>query len=190
MRIRGSVFAIVAMASVSATGAQTLPAEQHPSLLFTADDIVVMKERIQREPYATWWQTVLTRAESTPASFTEERSKARFAKSLAFAYLMTDDVTYADRAVEVLKEMQFPPRGGDLGEPHNEGEVVAIYAVAYDMIHSFVADDAASLEEIRTILAEEAQRLYEGIVILTIPVPFFDDIVIRLHETPTQGIRV
>ena len=49
MKIRGSVFAIVAMASVSATGAQTLPVEQHPSLLFTADDIVVMKERIQRE---------------------------------------------------------------------------------------------------------------------------------------------
>ena len=164
--------------------AQALPAEQHPSLLFTADDVSVLKERIQREPYATWWQTVLERADSTPASFTEERSKARFAKSLAFAYLMTDDIAYAQRAVEVLLEMQFPPRDGDLGEPHNEGEVVAIYAVAYDMIHNFVADDTESLAEIRTILAEEAQRLYDGIVILTIPVPFIDDIVIRLHETP------
>jgi len=165
--------------------AQTLgETEQHPGLLFTGDEVLELKERIQREPYSTWWQTVLARAESTPASFTEERSKARFAKSLAFAYLMTDDDAYAQRAVEVLKQMQFPPRGGDLGEPHNEGEVVAIYAIAYDMIHNFMADDAESLAEIRTILAEEAQRLYDGIVILTIPVPFFDDIVIRLHETP------
>ncbi len=186
MRVRVTVIAIVALATMAPHDlpAQTLPTEQHPGLLFTSDDISVLKERIQREPYATWWQTVQARAESTPESFTEERSKARFAKSLAFAYLMTDDVAYADRAVEVLKEMQFPPRGGDLGEPHNEGEVVAIYAVAYDMIHDFVAGDAESLEEIRAILAEEAQRLYEGIVILTIPVPFFDDIVIRLHQTP------
>ncbi len=186
MKVRGTVFAIVALATMAPHDlpAQTLPTEQHPGLLFTSDDIPELKERIQREPYSTWWQTVLARAESTPESFTEERSKARFAKSLAFAYLMTDDVAYADRAVEVLKEMQFPPRGGNLGEPHNEGEVVAIYAVAYDMIHSFVADDTESLGEIRAILAEEAQRLYEGIVILTIPVPFFDDIVIRLHETP------
>ena len=167
-----------------AARAQTLPAEQHPSLLFTADDIPELKERIQREPYATWWQTVLSRAESTPDSFSDERSKARFAKSLAFAYLMTDDVAHAERAVELLEEMQFPPRAGDLGEPHNEGEVVAIYAVAYDMIHDFVAADAQSLEEIRTILAEEAQRLYDGIVILVIPIPFLADIVIRLHETP------
>ena len=184
MRIGRLLALVVAMLAPDLSVAQTLPAEQHPSLLFTSDDIPELKERIQRAPYVTWWQTVLTRAESTPESFTEERTKARFAKSLAFAYLMTDDTAYADRAVEVLKQMQFPPRGGDLGEPHNEGEVVAIYAVAYDMIHEYVAADPESLAEIRAILAEEAQRLHEGIVIVTIPVPFFDDIVIRLHETP------
>ncbi len=162
---------------------QTLPTEEHPSLLFTADQIPVLKERIQREPYATWWQIVLDRAESVPSSIAAERTKARFAKSLAFAYLMTDDPGYARQAVELLLDMRFPPRGGDLGEPHNEGEVVALYALAYDMIHNFVQDDAAALEEIRTILAEEAQRIHDGIVIQEIDLGF-TTLKIRLDNTP------
>ena len=110
-----------------------LPAELHPSLLFTAAEIPLLKDRLERQPYSTWWQTVRARAESTPASFTDERTRARYAKSLAFAYVMTDEETFAQRAVELLEQMKFPPRGGDLGEPHAEGEVVALYAVAYDM---------------------------------------------------------
>ena len=160
-----------------------LPAEQHPSLLFAADDIPVLQERIQREPYASWWQIVQTRAESAPATFDVERSKARFAKSLAFAYLMTEDQTLAERAVALMLDMKFPPRGGDLGEPHNEGEVVALYAQAYDMLHTFLDGDPASQTEIRTILAEEAARLHKGIVIQEIKIPFLPSIKIRLHET-------
>jgi hypothetical protein len=167
----------------SAGIAQTLPAERHPSLLFDAGHIETMKERIQRAPYSSWWQTVLSRAQSAPSSFTEERTKARVAKSLAFAYLMTDDENFAQQAVDVLKQMKFPPRDGDLGEPHNEGEVVALYAVAYDMIHNFAASDPESLAEIRDILAEEAERLRKGIVIQEVNVGI-TTLKIRLHETP------
>ena len=187
-RIRGAVFLVLILGAIceQAQG-QTLPAlpaEEHPGLLFAAEDIPAMKERIGRQPYVAWWQTVLGRAQSVPSSFTEERTKARYTKSLAFAYLMTDSVSFAERAVEVMKEMKFPPRGGDLGEPHNEGEVVAIYAVAYDMLHGYLsANDSASLEEIRTILAEEAERLRKGIVILEIDLGFLGTKKIRLHET-------
>ena len=180
-----SIIALIAIISTSGWSQTlpTLPAEQHPDLLFSADDVATLKDRIQREPYATWWQTVLSRATNVPTPFTEERTKARYAKSLAFAYLMTDSTAFATRAVEIMKDMNFPPRGGDLGQPHNEGEVVALYAVAYDMLHNFLQDDAASLEEIRTILAEEAERLHEGIVIFEQKIGFIT-IKIRLDKSP------
>ena len=175
--------AILMSAISSPAWSQTLPSEVHPSLLFTADDIANLRDRIQREPYASWWQTVLDRADSVPSSISVERTKVRYGKSSAFAYLMTDDETYAQQAVDLLLDVEFPPRGGDLGEPHNEGEVVAQYAVAYDMIHTYAADDASALSEIRDILAEEAQRIHKGIVIFEIDLVLIS-LKIRLHETP------
>ena len=183
-RVLACVCAVVIATAVGTAAGVELSAERHPSLLFTDEQISVLKERILREPYATWWQTVSARAESAPTSFSEERSKARYAKSLAFAYLMTDDATLAERAVDLLLDMKFPPRGGDLGEPHNEGEAVAIYAVAYDMLHTFLEDQPESLAEIRTILAEEAERLRKGVVIFEQDLGFLGTLKIRLHKTP------
>ena len=164
--------------------AQTLSAEVHPGLLFSAEDIPLLKERIQREPYATWWQTVLQRARTVPATFADERAEVRYAKSLAFAWLMTDDAAFAERALEVMQGVAFPPRGGDLGEPHNEGEVVAQYAVAYDILHPYAAaNDPQALQAMRSILGEEADRLWKGIVIGKVGLGPFK-VKIRLHETP------
>jgi len=178
--------ALVLSLSVARPGfGVTLPAEQHPGLLFSAEDIETLKVRIQRPPHDQWWQTVLSRAQAVPATFTEERTKARFAKSLAFAYLMTDSTAFAQQAAAIMVDMKFPPRGGDLGEPHNEGEVVALYAVAYDMLHTYLAAvDPTSLAEIRTILAEEAERIRDGIVIHEIDLGFLGSIKIVLNETP------
>ena len=173
----------LALAPVGAA-AQTLAAEVHPSLLFSAEDIPLLKERIQREPYTTWWQIVLQRARNTPATFVDERAEVRYAKSLAFAWLMTDNAAFAERALEVMQGVAFPPRGGDLGEPHHEGEVVAQYAVAYDILHSYAAaNDPQALQEMRSILGEEADRLWKGIVIGKVGLGPFP-VKIRLHETP------
>ncbi len=181
--VRTGIVVLLALAGISRQAtAQTLPPERHPGLLFTAEQVPLLRERIQRSPYSDWWQIVLQRAQSTPATLAVERSKARYAKSLAFAYLMTDDRAFADRAVELLKDVKFPPRGGDLGQPHNEGEIVGFYAQAYDMIHNFVQNDPNSLEEIRTILAEEAERLRKGIVIQEVNLGF-TTLKLRLHET-------
>ena len=175
--------AALALVPVGAA-AQTLSAEVHPGLLFSAEDIPLLKERIQREPYATWWQTVLQRARNAPATFVDERAEVRYAKSLAFAWLMTDNAAFAERALEVMQGVAFPPRGGDLGEPHNEGEVVAQYAVAYDILHVYAAaNDPQALQEMRSILGEEADRLWKGIVIGKVGLGPFK-VKIRLHETP------
>ena len=179
-----TLFAVLTVLTPLASSAQILSAEVHPGLLFAAEDVPQLKERIQREPYAIWWQTVLDRAQNVPTIFTEERTKVRFAKALAFAWLMTDDSAFADRALQVMQEVAFPPRGGDLGEPHNEGEVVAQYAVAYDILHTYAAaNNPGALEEMRAILAEEAGRLWEGIELREIDLGIIK-IVLRLHETP------
>ena len=174
---------ILISAAAPPAASQTLPAEVHPGLLFTSADLPTLRERIEREPYASWWRTVRERAGSVPEAVSEERSKVRYAKSAAFAWLMTGDETHARQAVDLLLDVRFPPRGGDLGEPHFEGEVVAQYAVAYDMIHEYAAADTAQLRELRAILAEEAQRIYEGIVVREINLGLVS-LKIRLHETP------
>ena len=174
---------ILMSAAVSPAFSQTLPPEAHPSLLFTADDLPALRDRIGREPYASWWRTVLERAGSVPSSLSEERQKVRYAKSAAFAWQITGDEDYGRQAVDLLLDVRFPPRGGDLGEAHAEGEVAAQYAAAYDMIHEYAAGDAAQLEEIRAILAEEAQRIFEGIVVREVNLGLVT-LKIRLHDTP------
>ncbi len=160
-----------------------LPAERHPALLFDTTTVPLLKERILRAPYAAWWATIKARAASVPSRFTAERDKARYARSLAFEYLLTDRIASAQQALELLQAMKFPPRGGDLGEPHAEGEALAHYVMAYDMVHAYAAANApAALDTIRTILAEEAQYLYEGIQI-KIGSGLFS-ITMRLHQTP------
>ena len=83
--------------------AQSLSKEKHPSLLFFDKDIPELKKRIKREPYISWWQTVLNRANNTPENFTNERSKVRYAKSLAFCWLITEKEEYAKRILASRK---------------------------------------------------------------------------------------
>lgn len=178
---------VVALSLLAATAsiapAQIAPAV-HPSLLFGVEDIPLLKERIQREPYAAWWQTVLTRSQNGLPANAEERTKARLAKSMAFVYLMTDDESWAQQALTIMRDTKFPPQGGDMGQPHNEGEIVAHYALAYDMLYTYAAvNDTVALAEIRAILAAEAARLEKGIVIEEIDLGL-TSLKIRLHETP------
>ena len=57
-RVLACVCAVVIATAVGTAAGVELSAERHPSLLFTDEQISVLKERILREPYATWWQTV------------------------------------------------------------------------------------------------------------------------------------
>ncbi|MDA0335327.1 MAG: heparinase II/III family protein [bacterium] len=169
---------------VAASGAQVpLAAEVHPSLLFTAEQVPLLQARITRAPYATWWATVLDRALQPPSPVVEERTKARYAKAAAFAWWMTGDSTFAHTAAGLLLDMKFPRDGGDLGEPHLEGEVVMQYAQAYDMLHPFLSSYPDSLATVRSLLADEADRMFDGIVVQEIDLGFFGTLKIHLHET-------
>ena len=181
--VLAAALALLMAATAPPAASQTLPAETHPSLLFTAEELPVLRDRIGREPYAAWWRTVLERAGSVPSNIPEERRKVRYAKSAAFAWQITGDESYARQAVDLLLDVRFPPRGGDMGEAHAEGEVAAQYAIACDMIHEYAANTPADLEEIRAILAEEAQRIFDGIIVREVNLGLVT-LKIRLHDTP------
>jgi len=167
----------------AAAHAVNLPTERHPALLFDRDTLPLLKERILRAPYNAWWTIVQERAAAVPSSFAAERDKARYARSLAFEYIITNQAASAQQTLDLLQAMKFPPRGGDLGEPHFEGEALVHYVMAYDMVHEYAAaNDPAALDTIRTILAEEAQYLYEGIEIKLGSGLF--TLTLKLDETP------
>ena len=177
------IIAILLAIAGNARAQVSLPGEVHPSLSFTADQVSLLQERITREPYATWWATILARAQEPPDPVTEERTKARYAKAAAFAWWMTGDSLYAHTSAGLLLDMKFPRDGGDLGEPHNEGEVVMQYAQAYDMLHPFLVGYPDSLSSVRDLLADEADRMFDGIVVEEFDLGFFGTLKIRLHET-------
>ena len=86
LRLGAGALLLVALAAPSAA----LSPERHPSLLFETADLDLIEQRIARAPYRDWWDTILARANAVPAAPSTERDKARYAKSLAFAYLLTD----------------------------------------------------------------------------------------------------
>ena len=177
--MRWSITVLSCLVYLAPAQGQLLGPQEHPSLLYTEADISLLQERIQREPYASWWQILLDRAASPLKADANDRAKARLAKTLAFVYAMGGgDESHARVATQLLLEVVFPPRGGNMGEPHLEGDVVALYATAYDMLHPFLVADPEALAEIRGILAEEAHRLYRGIKVDLGILEY------RLHDTP------
>lgn len=157
------LLALLLAVPVGGASLPPLPAETHPGLLFAAAERSRLRDRLGREPYAGWWQSLRLRVAAMPAPPRDERDRARYSELLALAWQMTDSVAFAEQAAGLMQGMRFPPRGGDLGEPHAEAEGAARYAVAYDLLHPYLIEHPESLAQIRQILAEEALRLWEGI---------------------------
>ena len=143
--------------------ASALPPEQHPSLLYEAQDLPTLQERIGRSPYAGSWETLQSQADQfltwNPADVSTQKNRTINAKILAFVYVVTEDVRYAEKAVEFMNAVRFPPRGGDMGEFHSEAEAAMCYAEAYDMLAPYLSDDSLT-QEFRQVLYEEGHRLY------------------------------
>ena len=143
---------------------QSFPSENHPVLLFTAEELPTIRSRIERESYSSWWKWAKHKAdEALTADYSEntlERKKSEYAKALAFAYVVTQDTIYAEKAKEVLETITSRCAGGNWGDIHTEMDAVPNYCQAYDMIVSYLENFPASHRIIQTKIYEEGHRLY------------------------------
>ncbi|UCE18039.1 MAG: heparinase II/III family protein [Gemmatimonadota bacterium] len=91
---------------------------------------------------------------------TLERKKSEYAKALAFAYVVTEDTAYAEKAAEILGSIRTRSNGGNWGDIHQEMDAVPNYCQAYDMIASFLKHHPNTHKIIRDNLYNEGHRLY------------------------------
>ncbi len=153
-----------------------LPPEQHPSLLFCAHDTDRIRQRIHHEPYAQWWETIRRKAQaSLSVNLADpglaEMDRARAVKSCAFAWLITGQGVYLQKARQGLMHISPPsavttPEGGQpdqgWGDWIRASFLMPMYCVAYDL----TARDL-SVQDRRVIaglIAAEADQLHRNLI--------------------------
>jgi len=115
--------------------------ETHPSLLCGADEVPLMQERFQREPYSQWWASVRGRSDLV---------------SLAFTWCMTGDEEKGKAAREQLL------RAYPSGYHCSCGVADALQAVAeaYDLLYHYKGLTPRDHRVIRAKIAAACERMY------------------------------
>lgn len=80
----------------------SLVSEKHPIVLYT--DINIIKDRIKREPYSSWWEDIKETewVVNYDISKFKKLEKAKYAKIMAFIYAVTEEEKYGDAARNLL----------------------------------------------------------------------------------------
>jgi len=154
----------------------SLPIERHPSLLFTNAGADRIRQRIRRDPYAGWAETILQQARASlmmnlADPGLPEMDRARAVKSCAFAWWITGQGAYLQKARQGLLHISDPPavttpEGGLFGRGWSDwiraSFIMPMYCVAYDL----TAADLSSRDHriIAGRLAAEADQLYRHLI--------------------------
>lgn len=142
-----------------------LPKEKHPFVYFTIDEFEQINERIEREPYRKWADSLKKRVESyvvNPDAKLTHTKRMQHAKELAFAYWIFNDSKYAELAVDYLLEFEDNPkfkRGGNY--PIKYARVLFDGCASYDLLYGYLQFRIAVNQEIRRRLAKGAQASYD-----------------------------
>ncbi len=141
-----------------------LPKENHPFVYFTIDEFEQIKERIEREPYRKWADSLKKRVESyvkNPDAKLTHTKRMQRAKELAFAYWIFNDSKYAELAVDYLLEFQDNPKfkQGD-NYPIKYARILFDGCASYDLLYGYLQFRPAVNQEIRRRLAKGAQASY------------------------------
>ncbi len=145
-------------------------AEQHPSLYFSTDFIPELRSRKddQSSRYYILWQRFRSDALgyiNKDASTLDENDRPQAAKTLAFWWLVEEDSTALQRAIEaLLLAYDGVPQTGE--KPYDEiyrATWLQNYAAAYDWVFDQLTSDQNT--EIRRRIAEETQYLRDNIMV-------------------------
>ncbi len=144
-------------------------AEQHPSLYFSADLIPELRLRKNDENsrYFVLWQRFgadARRYRERDPSTLDENDRPLAAKTLAFWWLIEEDSTALQTAIEaLLVAYEGVPQTGE--KPYDEiyrATWLQNYAAAYDWVFDQLTSDQN--DEIRRSIAEETQYLRDNIM--------------------------
>lgn len=142
-----------------------LPPEQHPCLLFKKRDLETVRARVDSAPYRQWHDRLLRLVDeedhASPAGGAQWRNAQR-AKALAFAFVLTGDRSYGDRAAELLRLARSPDRGGRWLGLDDIVEGAAAYAIAYDLMAGYLRSHETLDAKTRLLLYELGEELNRG----------------------------
>ena len=156
------IFPIIALVLIPQIAKPSnLPPESHPCILYQEDMIDTIRDRLEREPYSRWWaqtQNMLSWIININFSTATELQKARYSKMLAFGYVMTDSLPYAEKALEGLSMIDPDGNWGGASNYHAHADPLTFYCETYDMLKGAGYPFAGSENYIRSAIAEKAQE--------------------------------
>ena len=141
-----------------------LPPERHPCLLLEKDDLGQIRARLEKRPYRQWHSRLERSLEDPEADFlvtpNGESRNAQRAKALAFAFVLSGEREYADRAAEALRKARSPSRGGRWRGLDDIVEGAAAYALAYDLLAGYLRSHEVLEAKTRLLLYELGRELH------------------------------
>lgn len=164
----------VALAADPPTGPWHSEITERPRLIFGADDLPEILDRLTREPYITLMARVRSRANNgfdptlpDPYNASREYSLSNIAKAAAFVAWVDDDVVMADKAAQVLEAMA--PDFGDnplvfIDSDIHIAEAVTGYCYAYDILAGTDLIDESRLAAIEELLGGMVAEWYHGYI--------------------------
>ncbi|MHA1568731.1 MAG: heparinase II/III domain-containing protein [Alphaproteobacteria bacterium] len=185
------IIATTALAAGPPTGPWRPEITERPRLLFEADDLALMQDRITREPYTTLMTRVRSRANAgynptipDPYNASREYGNANIAKAAAFVAWIDNDAAKADKAASVLEVL-----GADFGNPLvivsqdiHIAEALLCYAQAYDILAGTGLIDPTRLAAIEDRLALMVENIYRD---------FFDLLAVwQIYSVSNHSIKI
>jgi len=110
----------------------------HPRLFFRESDITALREKSETSPCKALWERILRRCENSDDIV-----------SLSLAYLITDDVSFADRAKASIRKILDDPKEWDDPEFLSVHNRLMPVAVGYDWLYDYLTQEERA--EIRRI---------------------------------------